>query len=108
MKRRSFITSSTSLAVGAFFTRPTMAQDTHNKKTKTIETDILVCGGGPSGVAAGRCISGSHEAHSSYRVQQIAMAIGSGAGVAAALANRDRVDVRKVDKKKMQKILFNE
>jgi hypothetical protein len=57
-------------------------------------------------LTAGRCISGSHEAHSSYRVQQIAMAIGAGAGVGAALANRDRVDARAMDIQEAQKILF--
>ena len=44
----------------------------------------------PKGVegllTAGRCISGSHEAHSSYRVMTIAMSTGAAAGVAAALA----------------------
>lgn len=44
----------------------------------------------PQGVdgllVAGRCISGTHEAHSSYRVMPIAMATGHAAGVAAALA----------------------
>jgi hypothetical protein len=39
-------------------------------------------------VVAGRCISGTHEAHSSYRVMPIAMATGQGAGVCAALAAR--------------------
>jgi len=37
-------------------------------------------------VVAGRCISGTHEAHSSYRVTPIALATGHAAGVAAALA----------------------
>lgn len=34
----------------------------------------------------GRCISGSHEAHASYRVQRIVMGIGAAAGTAAATA----------------------
>ena len=44
------------------------------------ETDHLV--------VAGRCISGTHVAHSSYRVMPIAMATGQAAGVCAALAAR--------------------
>ncbi len=39
-------------------------------------------------VTAGRCISGTHEAHSSYRVTPIAIATGQAAGVCAALAAR--------------------
>lgn len=37
-------------------------------------------------VVSGRCISGTHEAHSSYRVMPVAMATGHAAGVCAALA----------------------
>jgi hypothetical protein len=37
-------------------------------------------------LTAGRCISGTHEAHSSYRVMPTAMATGHAAGVCAALA----------------------
>lgn len=43
-------------------------------------------------VVAGRCISGTHEAHSSYRVMPIAMATGHAAGVTAAIA-ADRHDI---------------
>jgi hypothetical protein len=47
-------------------------------------------------LVAGRCISGSHEAHSSYRVMPIAMATGHAAGVCAALAARARTSPRSV------------
>lgn len=45
-----------------------------------------------------RCISGTHEAHSSYRVMPPISAIGQAAGTAAALMVRlGRTDVREVD-----------
>ncbi len=53
----------------------------------------------------GRCISGSHEAHASYRVQCIVMAIGAAAGAAAAIAVKDNVPPRDVSVVKIQKAL---
>jgi len=47
-------------------------------------------------VVAGRCISGTHEAHSSYRVMPVSMATGQAAGVTAALAARRRRSPRDV------------
>ncbi|MCX4705984.1 FAD-dependent oxidoreductase [Streptomyces sp. NBC_01373] len=52
------------------------------------ETDRLL--------VAGRCISGTHVAHSSYRVMPIAMATGQAAGVCAALAARQGCAPREV------------
>ena len=63
----------------------------------------------PQGVdrilVAGRCISGSHEAHSSYRVMPIAMATGQAAGVCAALATRDGRNPRDMDAAEVQDVL---
>jgi hypothetical protein len=49
-------------------------------------------------ITAGRCISGTHVAHSSYRVMRICMAMGQAAGAAAAVmcqtdTTTDTVDV---------------
>ncbi len=41
-------------------------------------------------LVAGRCISGSHEAHASYRVTGTCMAMGQAAGLAAAMAAAER------------------
>lgn len=54
---------------------------------------------------SGRNISGTHKAHSNYRVMGICMNIGQGVGVAAALAVRTGVSVRDVDIREVQKIL---
>jgi hypothetical protein len=54
---------------------------------------------------AGRCISGSHEAHASYRVMAISMAIGAAAGAAAAIAVREGVQPREVDVAQVQRAL---
>ncbi len=57
-------------------------------------------------LVAGRCISGTHEAMASYRVQVIAMGIGVGAGVAAAEAAQKQIEPRDVDGKKIQGMIF--
>ncbi|MGH7639270.1 MAG: FAD-dependent oxidoreductase [Gemmatimonadaceae bacterium] len=53
-------------------------------------------------LVAGRCISGTHEAHSSYRVMPIAMATGHAAGVCAALAAAARTAPRSVPVRDVQ------
>ncbi|EIP98170.1 flavoprotein involved in thiazole biosynthesis [Opitutaceae bacterium TAV1] len=46
---------------------------------------------------AGRCISGDHIAHSSYRVTGDAIATGEAAGLAAAIAVESRIDPPSID-----------
>lgn len=59
-------------------------------------------------LVAGRCLSGSHEAHSSYRVMPIVMATGQAAGVCAALAARRRADPRDVPAREVQQELLRQ
>lgn len=59
-------------------------------------------------LVAGRCISGSHEAMASYRVQVIAMATGVAAGTAAALAAKQQIEPREVDVAKIREVVFRE
>ncbi len=54
---------------------------------------------------AGRCISGSHEAHASYRVQCIAMAVGAAAGAAAGVAAKTQCQPREAPIEQIQKVL---
>ncbi len=59
-------------------------------------------------LVAGRCISGTHEAHSSYRVTPIAMATGQAAGVCAALAASSGTPPRSVDAAEVRKVLLDQ
>lgn len=54
---------------------------------------------------AGRCISGTHRAHASYRVMNTAMNIGEAAGIAATLCANKKIRAGELDVKYIQKIL---
>jgi FAD dependent oxidoreductase len=59
-------------------------------------------------LVAGRCLSGSHEAHSSYRVMPIVMATGQAAGVCAGLAARRDLTPRAVPVADIQATLISQ
>jgi len=54
---------------------------------------------------AGRCISGSHEAHASYRIMRIAFSTGAAAGAAAALCAKSGRQPRQLDVKAIRRAL---
>lgn len=56
---------------------------------------------------SGRNISGTHKAHSCYRVMGSCLNIGVGVGTAAAVALRDDTELRDVDIRKVQQILLD-
>lgn len=53
-------------------------------------------------MTAGRCISGTHRAHASYRVMSICMAMGEAVGIAAALCAKEGCTPRQLDVKALQ------
>jgi hypothetical protein len=59
-------------------------------------------------LVAGRCLSGTHEAHSSYRVMPIVMATGQAAGVCAALAAQRGIAPRDVPYREVQRELLSQ
>jgi ribulose 1,5-bisphosphate synthetase/thiazole synthase len=54
---------------------------------------------------AGRCISGTHEAHASYRVTGTCMAMGQAAGLAAAMAAADGESPESLDGRELRTAL---
>jgi hypothetical protein len=66
----------------------------------------------PKGVdnlmVAGRCISGAHEAHSSYRVTPTCMATGQAAGVACAIAAKRHERTRDIHHTAVQRELLRQ
>lgn len=56
-------------------------------------------------ILTGRCISGTHQAHASYRIMTVCMALGEAAGIAAALSVKEHVMPRKMDYHEIQKVL---
>ena len=58
-------------------------------------------------LVTGRCISVTHEAQASIRIMPIVCCLGQAAGVAAAVAVKDKADVRQVNVPKVQALLKN-
>lgn len=59
-------------------------------------------------LVAGRCISGTHLAHSSYRVMPVCMATGQAAGVCASLAVKTDATTRDIDVQDIQQELIRQ
>lgn len=56
-------------------------------------------------LTAGRCISGTHEAHASYRIMSVCMAMGQAIGTAAALCAQEQTNPRDLNVLLLQKKL---
>ena len=77
----------------------------HSKGAYTIPYRACVPVRIDSLLLSGRNISGTHKAHSNYRVMPICLNIGQGVGTAAAIAAGENILPRNVDVKKVQALL---
>ena len=59
-------------------------------------------------LVAGRCISGSYEAHASYRVTGDCVSMGQAAGIAAAIAVKNTIPPRNIDTRDLIQLLRNQ
>lgn len=57
-------------------------------------------------ILAGRCISGTHMAHSNYRAMPICFAMGAAAGAACVLALEQSKPLKSISAKEIQRMLF--
>ncbi|MGH2453582.1 MAG: FAD-dependent oxidoreductase [bacterium] len=74
----------------------------------TIPYRSLLPEGGHNLLAAGRCISATHEAFAAFRVSAIVMAIAQAAGTAAALAARRQIEPRAVESDELRNRLLEQ
>ena len=72
------------------------------KKGYTIPYGCLVPERVDGLLLAGRNISGTHMAHSNYRIMSVCIALGEAAGVAAALSVKQNKPLRKIDVREIQ------
>ncbi|WP_298032794.1 FAD-dependent oxidoreductase [uncultured Dysosmobacter sp.] len=79
----------------------------HSKMAKAydIPYGCFVPNGVENLLVTGRCISGTHRAHASYRVMAICMAMGEAVGIAAALCSKSGTTPRLLPVKEIQKVL---
>ncbi len=73
----------------------------------TIPYRALIPKGVSNMLVAGRCISSDHTAQAAYRIMPIVCCIGEAAGIAAAMASKNAIDVRKVDIKQLQNAIVS-
>lgn len=84
-------------------------QDGRPKQSKPYDIPYraVVAGVNDNLFTAGRCISGTHRAHASYRVMNICLNVGQAVGIASALCVKLGVKPRELDYKLVQDELKN-
>jgi hypothetical protein len=90
---------------GASLDKTGVQKEWQQKKDYTIPYGCLLPKNVEGLLLSGRNISGSHLAHSNFRIMSVCIAIGEAAGVAAALSVKQNVELTRVDVKEIQEYM---
>ncbi len=99
---RAFFNFDVHNLTGASLDKTGVQKNWTQKGTYTIPYGCLLPKNVEGLLLSGRNISGSHLAHSNFRIMSVCIALGEAAGIAAALSVKDNVKLRDVDISKIQ------
>ena len=100
--RRGWFTFDVHNMTGASIDKTGVQREFKQKSEYTIPYGCLLPKNIDGLLLSGRNISGSHLAHSNYRIMSVCIAIGEAAGAAAALSIKENVKPKDLDVKKIQ------
>ncbi len=100
--RRAFFNFDVHNLTGASLDKTGIQKGWTQQKDYTIPYGCLLPKNIEGLVLSGRNISGSHLAHSNYRIMSVCIAIGEAAGIAAALSVKQNKKLRELDVKEIQ------
>lgn len=103
--RRAFFNFDVHNMTGASIDKTGVQKNWTQRRTYTIPYGCLLPKKVEGLLLSGRNISGSHLAHSNFRIMSVCMALGEAAGVAAALAVKEGISLKDVDVKEIQAVV---
>ena len=103
--RRAFFNFDVHNLTGASLDKTGIQKNWTQKKDYTIPYGCLLPQNVEGLLLSGRNISGSHLAHSNFRIMSVCIALGEAAGTAAALSVKEGKRLRDIDVKKIQEIV---
>ena len=103
--RRAFFNFDVHNLTGSSLDKTGIQKEWKQKNTYTIPYGCLLPKNVEGLLLSGRNISGSHLAHSNFRIMSVCIALGEAAGTAAALSIKQNKRLRDVDVKEIQEIV---
>ena len=103
--RRAFFNFDVHNLTGASLDKTGVQKEWKQPDDYTIPYGCILPKGVEGLLLSGRNISGSHLAHSNFRIMSVCIALGEAAGTAAAISVKENIKLKDVDVKKIQQIV---